>query len=340
MTKGPLTIELDDLPEIEADLPSTEGANDLPMTAAQVGLARFGARRRSRLWRWAAGAFVGLIGLAAGIWAWDFVFSLIDRSPLLGGVAAVLVGVVAIAVLVIVLTELAALARLGRIDGLRHQAVEARASGELNAARAMVDRLLAFYRGRGDAAWGASKLAEYRVETVDAADLLDAAERDLLAPLDAQALAEIERAAARVATITALVPLALADVAAALVTGITMIRRIAAIYGGRTGTVGAWRLTRAVLAHLAATGAMAVGDDLIGSALGGSVLSKLSRRFGEGLINGALTARLGVAAMELTRPVPFHATPRPSVAALVRRALTGLFTGGRKTPEAEISQGQ
>jgi hypothetical protein len=52
---------------------------------------------------------------------------------------------------------------------------------------------------------------------------------------------------------------------------------------------------------------VAVGDDLIGSVAGGSVLSRVSRRFGEGVVNGALTARVGVAAMEVCRPLPFGA---------------------------------
>ena len=104
-----------------------------------------------------------------------------------------------------------------------------------------------------------------------------------------------------------------------------MIRRIAEIYGGRSGTLGSWRLARAVMTHLVATGAVAVGDDLIGSVAGGGVLSKISRRFGEGVVNGALTARVGVAAIEVCRPLPFTRSRRPSVTGLVKRALTGLF---------------
>ena len=74
-----------------------------------------------------------------------------------------------------------------------------------------------------------------------------------------------------------------------------------------------------------ATGALAFGDDLIHSVAGGGVLSKLSRRFGEGVINGALTARVGVAAMEMCRPMPFVALPKPKVSNLISRALTGVF---------------
>ena len=81
-----------------------------------------------------------------------------------------------------------------------------------------------------------------------------------------------------------------------------------------------------MLTHLVATGAVAVGDDLIGSVAGGGILGKISRRFGEGVVNGALTARVGVAAMEVCRPLPFRGQARPSVSGLVKRALAGLFS--------------
>jgi putative membrane protein len=122
----------------------------------------------------------------------------------------------------------------------------------------------------------------------------------------------------------------------ALTANLRMIRRIAEIYGGRAGAFGSWRLLRTVLTHLVATGAVAVGDDLIHSVAGGGLLSKLSRRFGEGVINGALTARVGVAALEVCRPLPFVALRKPRVSNLVSRGLAGLFgTGKSAGPEGE-----
>ena len=73
------------------------------------------------------------------------------------------------------------------------------------------------------------------------------------------------------------------------------------------------------------TGAVAAGEDLLEPVLGGSVLSKLSRRFGEGLVNGALSARVGVAAMEVCRPLPFSPRHRPSVRGIIKSALAGLI---------------
>ena len=53
-----------------------------------------------------------------------------------------------------------------------------------------------------------------------------------------------------VATVTAIVPLALADVATALTANLRMIRRIAEIYGGRAGSLGSLRLARTVMTSL------------------------------------------------------------------------------------------
>ena len=197
---------------------------------------------------------------------------------------------------------------------------------DLTQARQVTTRLVRLYAARAETEWGRDRFAEAKSDSFDASALLDLAEVELLGPLDQMASREIETAARQVATVTALVPLAMADVVAALAANLRMIRRIAEIYGGRSGVLGSWRLTRAVMTHLVATGAVAVGDDMLEPILGGSILGKLSRRFGEGLVNGALTARVGVAAMEVCRPLPFSARRKPSIRGIVKNALGGLFS--------------
>jgi putative membrane protein len=100
------------------------------------------------------------------------------------------------------------------------------------------------------------------------------------------------------------------------------------IYGGRSGALGTWRLMRRVFGAVLGAGALALTDDLLGSVAGGGVLSKLSRRFGEGVVNAGLTVRVGIAAMEVCRPMPFVATEKPKVTAVVSRALGGLISRG------------
>ena len=327
--KGPVMIELDAAPEIGPDTaaPVPDALPATPEGRAMQVVATLGARRPSVLGRVFLSSLLALVGFAASLAAWNYVTGLLAANPVLGWIATTLVALVMASLLLIALREAAAFARLGRLDGLRREAEAATASGDLALARRVVGRLLGLYSGRPDLRAGRAAVQARRDEVFDAASLMALSEAEVMAPLDRAALREVEVAARQVATVTALVPLALADVIAALTANLRMIRRIAEIYGGRSGTLGAWRLTRAVMTHLVATGAVAIGDDLIGSAVGGGVLSKVSRRFGEGVVNGALTARVGVAAMEVCRPLPFGAGRRPSVTATVRRAMTGLFAG-------------
>ena len=330
--RGPVLIEMEDRPAAGPDLappvPDADGAADMPQGRAMQRMAQLAARPASRLARWFWGLALTLLGAVISVAAWDFVTGLIARAPLLGYAVTGVTVALLLVLLAIALREASAFARLGRIDKLNHAARMALAEEDLGAARDVVARLDTLYKGRAAQDWGRARLAERQAEQFDAASLLGLAETELMVPLDLAARAEVEAAARQVATVTALVPIALADVVAALTSNLRMIRRIAEIYGGRSGTLGSWRLTRAVLTHLVATGAVAIGDDMIGSLAGGGLLSKLSRRFGEGVVNGALTARVGIAAIEVCRPLPYITASRPSVTGVVRQALTGLFGQG------------
>jgi putative membrane protein len=319
--KGPVVIEVGgSVDPAAAPLPP-----DLPTGGAMVALAGLAARPRSRLGAWFWRLLAALLGLGVSLWAWDFVTGLFARSSLLGWLAFVLVIGLALVSLVIGLRELSGFVRLRRLDRIHAQATRALNLASVSEAREVGDQMLSLYEHRPELAQGRAYLSLRLDESVDGEALLAEAETALLTSLDRDAVLAIEAAARQVATVTAVVPLMFADVAAALIGNVRMIRRIAEIYGGRAGTFGSLRLVRIVLTHLVATGAVAVGDDLIGSLAGGGLLSKLSRRFGEGVINGALTARVGVAAMEVCRPLPFVRAKRPSVSALVARALKGLF---------------
>ncbi|MCR9085170.1 MAG: YcjF family protein [Rhodobacteraceae bacterium] len=326
---GAVLIELDDeaeAPHTPATAPAVPEVETEATRPAMARLATAAARPGSALARWFWGLAAALIGVMALAALWSAIDSLLVRAPALGLAAGVLAAGFGLVCLVICLREIAAFSRLRRIDHVQSAAATAIADGDLAAARKITEELATFYGSRPELRWGRDRIAARLAESFDPDAALALAETELLAPLDAAAVTEVEAATRQVATVTALVPLAFADVIAALTSNLRMIRRVSEIYGGRSGTLGTWRLTRAVLSHLVATGAVAVGDDLIGSVGGGHLLSKISRRFGEGIVNGALTARVGVAAIEVCRPLPFGAGKRPSVSGLVKRALAGLFS--------------
>ena len=67
------------------------------------------------------------------------------------------------------------------------------------------------------------------------------------------------------------------------------------------------------MSHLAVTGSVSVTDSLIQQVVGHGIAARLSARLGEGMVNGLLTARLGLLAMDVVRPLPFDALPRPAL---------------------------
>ena len=312
----PILIELDaGEPPVDVgaarDIDAPDGH---AMQMAVAGMARGGT---SGPGRWALWAGSALVSLVLGVAAYDFAARLVARVPVLGYLAAGLSAVLVLALVLWAVREALGYRRVRRLDALRGRAELALGSGDLAEARAVAASVEGLYNA-----------ADPTLEALDAEAVIEGAEAHLLIGLDARAQVEIQSAARQVAMATALIPLAFADVAAALTANLRMIRRIAEIYGGRPGAFGNWRLARSVAVHLMATGVVAVGDDLIGSVAGGGLLSKLSRRFGEGVVNGALTARVGLAAMELCRPLPFRMGRKPSVSVVTATALKGLFDRG------------
>ena len=340
-SRGPLLIELD-APAAEprpgpaqeprddalnpADAPPIDAADPvLPRPRTMEMVTRLVGRPPSRLTRFFINSGVALFTFLLSIAALKFINDLLSRYPVLGWIGVALFGLFTLAALGMAWREYRAWARFAHIDAIQRQAGAALAEDSMDRARTVADDLLALYRDRPEMEWPRKRLADNRGDAFDARTMLTMAETELLAQLDQDARREIEAAARTVAAATALIPLALADVAAALAANLRMIRRMAEIYGGRAGAVGGWRLARTVITHLVATGAVAAGDDLVETIAGGGILSKVSRRFGEGVVNGALTARVGIAAMEVCRPLPFIAQPRPKVGNLVTRGLRGLF---------------
>jgi putative membrane protein len=263
---------------------------------------------------WAAAA--GLVGMGASLAVVRMVEDLFARAPWLGWMGLALAVMAAVALVVLIVREALALARLAEVEKLRRRAAEAITLDDRDEARSVARELIAFARGVPRLARGRTALEGHLQDIIDGADLIRLAERELMPTLDAAARKMVADAATRVSVVTAVSPRAAIDLAFVLITAMTLIRRLSELYGGRPGTLGLIRLVRLVVAHLVVTGGMAAGDSVVQQMLGHGVAAKLSARLGEGVLNGLLTARLGMAAIEVTRPLPFAALPPPSMSDL------------------------
>lgn len=271
-----------------------------------------------------------LVSLGIGLWTDRLIRDLFSRADWLGWLAVGAAAIAVLTLLVIVTRELFALRRLASVERLRERAADAIERNDPRAARAVAEELSSFVASRPETAAGRRMIEEQRNEVIDGADLVRLAETEILAPLDAQAKILILDAAKRVSLVTAVSPRALVDIAYVVFEGGRLIRRLAELYGGRPGTLGFFRLARSALAHLAVTGSIAVGDSFVQQIVGHGLAAKLSAKLGEGVVNGMMTARIGIAAMETARPLPFTALKRPGMGDFLAALTT--FASKDKTP--------
>lgn len=298
------------LPDAAVIVEEAAETDDLPVPLLPV-------RRRFSWSRLFFGAVAGILSLAIGLWLDQLVRALFAREDWLGWLAIGLIVVALVAVVAIVAREIAGLIWLRRIDRMRRRADLAAARDDRPEAEAVVGELITLYADRVDLAPGRRATEARADDVIDGRDRLVLAEADLLAPLDAAARRLVSDAAARVSVVTAVSPRAAVDVIFVIVATLGLIRRLAALYGGRPGFIGLARLTRLVLTHLAVTGSIAVGDGLAQQLIGHGLAAKLSARLGEGVINGLLTARVGVAAIDVCRPLPFLERRRPQISEIM-----------------------
>lgn len=276
---------------------------DLPVAAPRLGwLPRL-------LW----GTAGLLVSLGLGLAVDALIRNLFATTPWLGWLGLTVLGLFLLALVAIMIREAASLWRLRTLDHLKAQALAVFGTDNFKQASAITGELRSIYTGRADMARALTHFETDRPQIFDGSELLRFSERVLLAPLDARARSLTAASARRVALVTAVSPRALVDIAFVVWESVRLGGAIARLYGARPGLWGTWRLFGAILGHLAVTGGLVLTDGVVEQLLGQGLASRLSQRLGEGVVNGLMTVRVGIAAMRVVRPLPFTTEPQPMV---------------------------
>lgn len=318
MTKPPRAIRLDAPAPDALDgfrprdsgvavLPESEPV-DAPETAAPAP-----ARRGFSWGTLFVTALSGFLTLSLGVWAERTIVSLMNQNPVLGYAALACAALAALALLVMLGRVLRDILRERKVEALRMRTVAALEASDLVEAKAIAGQLIQLYSARAQTARGRTVLTEAMPQLFAARDVLAVTERSLMLSLDAAAQAQVAQAARRVSLVTAVSPRALIDVTFVLIACARLLRAIAGTYAGRPGMLGLLRLARQVLGHLVLTGGIAAGDAVIQQVVGQGLAARLSAKLGEGVLNGLLTARIGLAAIAVCRPMPFIEAQAPSL---------------------------
>jgi len=263
----------------------------------------------------------GLLFLAFLVWVQDTFLTLLGRKDWLGWAATLLLATAVFAFVMIISREIAGLYRLSAITLVRQRAEAALAAENISEARSASREIRAMLEERRELADGVARLKRHQGDILDARQVLTLAERELLLPLDREARVTVGTSGRRVSMVTALSPAAVFSVGFVAYENFRMLRTLAGVYGGRPGFIAVLRLMRLIAGHLALTGGMAFTDDILGQFVGHGMTSRVSKRLGEGLVNGGFTIRIGIAAIEVLRPLPYIEARQPRLREFVSEFL-------------------
>lgn len=257
----------------------------------------------------------GALSLLAvlGFEAWQYVAALFDRSAVLGGVFAILFALTAAGGIGLAARELWSLRKLARVEGLRDEARRLIASDVHGQAEPLLGRVERLYADRSNVREAIERFERQASDALDDGERLRLFASTVLAPLDRRAYQLVKAGARDIGALTALSPLGLLDGLIVLVRTLAMLRAIAQLYGVRPGVAATAKLLRRAIRNVVAAGVGELLSDAAVETVGASVLSVLSARAGQGVVNGLLAAKLGLTAMQLCRPLPFTADELPSL---------------------------
>ena len=262
-------------------------------------------------------SFSAILSMAFTLWLDRLVREFFNLSPWLGYLALFFVFLILIAFCAVIGKEIWGLIWERKIEKLRKDATDSIAVNDSQKAQNVLERLAKLYASpRMDETH--IRIRNLHDEIIDASDRLAIGEREYLLPLDQKAKLLVASTAKQVSLVTAISPRALIDIAFVLYAMSRLLRQIAGLYGGRPGFIGSLRLFRLALAHLVLTTGIAMGDSVAQDLLGAGLAARLSSRFGEGILNGSMTARFGIAAIAICRPLPFIQSPAPRFSDVVK----------------------
>lgn len=242
-----------------------------------------------------------VIGVETGLGIWEAMQSSFLVGVLYSSLALLSLGLIG----KLIVTELKALWSLKRLENVRLDAERLLQSEQVGEAEHWLKHQLDKLPSQDASAFKA--LLKSHHTDKEALQLFD---RIALTRLDDEAQKVVTNTAAGTALLVALSPMATVDMLAVLWRGTKMIESISRVYGIRLGYRSRLKLYKLLLTQMVFVGGTELISDLAVTTLSAELLGKLSARSAQGLSAGIFTARLGLKAMELCRPLP-HLDARP-----------------------------
>jgi len=336
------SITLDYTPPVilpdDAELETNQrlAANE-PEPMAQSEIASQSPRTSSPL-LWLLGSLGLLLLLMLVLDAYHFVAQQYASSFFLGTIFFGITLAITAAVLTLSWRAYKNIRALRTVSALQKEGRQLMETDSYGSARPYLNKVMQFYEHRPDIK---ARLESFYVTVNDSHH-----DREVCALFSSHVMKDIDREAYRIVTLrsqeTAVMvmisQIAILDAVLTLWRNVRMIRDVATLYGARPGFFGSMSLISSVLQNLIYAGASEVVADGVAEMMGSSILSIMSAQAAQGLGSGVLTARLGLHAIQVCRPLPFTKENKPRLKDIRREivsSLKGIFES--KAPKNKMA---
>ncbi len=257
-------------------------------------------KKPSWLWRTLGLVFVTLVGIETT----QFFIDGFSQSPIIASLYAILLAGLSLVCARSIWREISGLRQFKYQQNIKQQALNIiNEEGHVDAAalcEKISQRLPCDLAEFDHSSWHKLPLEEY-----NDAEIIQLYSRHVLAQVDQKAMKEIAKFSSESVVLVALSPIAIIDMLLMLWRNLRLVNKIASLYGLQLSYWSRVKLIKQVIINMAYAGASELVADLGADLLGAELLGKLSARMAQGLGAGMLTARLGLKAMHLCRPIPF-----------------------------------
>jgi len=206
---------------------------------------------------------------------------------------------------------------IGKLDGIQKQARRLSEAHDIGNAQAFIKVLKDFYSNKPQDVYFQrciEKLPDYSNDR----EVIDHIERAFLQPLDKEAMRRISNFSLQTGAAVAASPWASLDMLLSLWRSIKMIDDVAQVYGMRPSLSNRYKLLRLVIHQLAFVGISEIVISNVMEELGSTALTSMaSARLGQGLGAGIYTAKIGIAAMKVSRPIEFSKDNQPKIKSII-----------------------
>lgn len=304
----------------EIPLEQTETVADDPAETDTAPLPPQRPRRGARLFWLLLG---GLVLLAIGAELYRLISWGLNIHTLLGA------GLGLLTLLLVLLTalelkhSLKGSRQLRTLQQLQQQAEALQSHNTQGKSQALLHQLEQRYRDTPIGAELQTAIAQLDSSYNDA-EIIHYLNRHALNEVDLAAQRCVKRYSIESGVMVALSPWASFDMLLMAWRNLRMVREIANLYGIAPGLLTHARLLKQILQSLAFAGASEVVMDAGSALLGSSLTSSLSARAGQGLGAGLFTARTGLTAIRLCRPLPRQETQKGLLSQISKGILSRL----------------